>query len=570
MSNAKGRDDARGRIEFALLGMGEALNRGRYAVPLNQREYAWDETQVGALVSDFNDALGKNKSAYFLGTVVLTRGTEGVPEVADGQQRLATATIFLAAIRDWFHLNNEPEHANSIETEFLRKFDREARDYVPRLTLNVQDNEYFRRRVLSRPDSPERSYKSEGRSNDRINEAAQYIERFLSSRLKGLSKEHKASYLNNWVDFIEKTAQVIVLTVPEESDAFIIFETLNARALPTNQADLIKNYLFSQAKDRLNEAQQKWALMTGALETLEDEEITLIYLRNLLSSIYGLTRRREVFERVKGHVAGRSQALAFLDTLAEYATDYVAILTPDAPKWSAYSPSVGHSIRAMNVLGVAQIRPLMLAVARHFSVREGEKAFRMFVGWSVRFLVAGGGRGGVLEEAYAEQAKEVSEGNITTAAKLAHAMLPYVPTDAEFEAAFASVSVSKTSLARYYLRALELKVKGEPEPEWVPNEDKVINLEHIVPAEPGKQWKHIKPELVSTIYKRLGNMVLLQASKNNAIGNKPPAVKLPVLKASPYLLTKMVGEKNTWGVKEIDERQKALAKLAVKTWPATL
>ena len=49
------------------------------------------------------------------------------------------------------------------------------------------------------------------------------------------------------------------------------------------------------------------------------------------------------------------------------------------------------------------------------------------------------------------------------------------PTDAEFEAAFTTARVSKNYLARYYLRALELKQKGMAEPEWIPNDGVEIN-----------------------------------------------------------------------------------------------
>jgi hypothetical protein len=37
-------------------------------------------------------------------------------------------------------------------------------------------------------------------------------------------------------------------------------------------------------------------------------------------------------------------------------------------------------------LRVKQIRPLLFAVARHFDPIEADKAFRLFVSWSVRFL----------------------------------------------------------------------------------------------------------------------------------------------------------------------------------------
>ena len=38
-------------------------------------------------------------------------------------------------------------------------------------------------------------------------------------------------------------------------------------------------------------------------------------------------------------------------------------------------------------------------------------------------------------------------------------------------------------------------------------------------------------------------------------------------KNSTFSLTKEVANKATWGSKEIEDRQKELAKIAVKTWP---
>jgi hypothetical protein len=56
-------------------------------------------------------------------------------------------------------------------------------------------------------------------------------------------------------------------------------------------------------------------------------------------------------------------------------------------------------------------------------------------------------------------------------------MKSVVAADGEFQAKFATVTVSKVGLARYYLRVLERQVSGEPEPELVPNpNEEEINL----------------------------------------------------------------------------------------------
>jgi len=56
------------------------------------------------------------------------------------------------------------------------------------------------------------------------------------------------------------------------------------------------------------------------------------------------------------------------------------------------------------------------------------------------------------------------------------------------------------------------------------------------------------------------------------VGNSAFSEKKKLLKDSPFLLTSSLAESSlaeyrSWGIKEINERQKQLAKLAVQTWP---
>ena len=73
----------------------------------------------------------KGKDVYFLGIIVLTTTPKGILEVADGQQRLATTTIVLAAIRDIFlGIKVDDLGADSIERDFLFTIDIEARENI--------------------------------------------------------------------------------------------------------------------------------------------------------------------------------------------------------------------------------------------------------------------------------------------------------------------------------------------------------------------------------------------------------------------------------------------------------
>ena len=174
-------------IPFEYKGIGSILKANRLKVPLNQREYSWEEKQVVELFQDIGNAIHRRKPSYFLGTIVLARGTKNIPEIIDGQQRLATMSILLGAIRDYFFNKNDKTLQESVDNEFLTTIDRGQRERVPKLSLNIDDNEYFRRRIICLPDSKERKEIKEEKkeSHKRINSAAQKAIELLDSILKG-------------------------------------------------------------------------------------------------------------------------------------------------------------------------------------------------------------------------------------------------------------------------------------------------------------------------------------------------------------------------------------------------
>jgi hypothetical protein len=551
-------------IEFEHKGIGAVLAQNRLGVPLNQREYAWEDEHVQELFSDFAGAIENDRPTYFLGTIVLTSGGDE-PEVSDGQQRLATATILLTAIRDYLKAAKDYPRSSSIEQEFLKTTDFETTDTVPRLRLNVDDNEFFKRYIVEGDHSVLPSRESHKRIKVACDLATKHVQVILEPHQKQAAK---TATLQRWVKFIREGAQVVVLRVPDHLNAFVMFETLNDRGLKASQADLIKNYLLRLCgDDYIAEGQQKWAKMIAVLESIGHGDITVTYVHHLLITKQGPTKEREVLDRVRTLVNSRSKALQFLEEAAESADDYAALFNPLATKWNNYGTATRKHLSTINLdLRVEQIRPLMFAVARHFSVNEAKKAFRLFVYWSVRFLIVGG-RGGLLDRNYSVRAQEVSKQSIKNAAQLTTA-LDIIPSDVLFETSFSEVRISQDFIARYLLRALELKLKGDSEPENVPNdEESAINVEHILPEHPGSNWPNVDSEVASALYKRLGNMVLMQASKNSLIGNNSFSEKKKVLKESEFVLTSETAKQSQWEGTQIKQRQARLAKLAVQTWP---
>jgi hypothetical protein len=173
------------------------------------------------------------------------------------------------------------------------------------------------------------------------------------------AKDH-GDLLNSWVSFVEHRALVVLLKVPNDANAYKMFETLNDRGLRTSQADLIKNYLFGRSGERIQEVQARWAYMRGALESLEEENITIDFLRHALITIRRYTREAQVYEAVQDMVKAEQAAITFSSTLETLANAYVATVNPEHEKWNGYPDQVRKAIEVFNLLILNRFGPYYL------------------------------------------------------------------------------------------------------------------------------------------------------------------------------------------------------------------
>jgi hypothetical protein len=553
-------------IEFDVIGIAEMLSRDVFVVPSNQREYSWiSEIQVKSFMQDINNAMRDKSKTYFLGTVVLTKGNGDILEIADGQQRLSTTTMVISAIRDYFADKGYAKQVNSIESEFLSKYDREKDEDVPRLTLNVDDNHFFSNTVVFKKQS--RTIQVPARRSHKLIVSA-YDE--IKSSIKILVDQYgdinAKQQLNDIITYLRTKCMVVKLVVDSEETAFTLFETLNDRGLKTSQADLVKNYIFKLSDNRISEAQKLWSSMRGAVESISDrdDDITMEFLRIACCVLTGPTAKKDVFKTIQNISHGKSEVIQILTDIEKLSRDFAAVLNSDHQKWNSYPTDIRKSITTLNILGVAQIRPLLLATAMCFNEKNASDAFKMFLSWSVRFNISGVREGNVGDD-YSKLAFKIYSKEIKNTEQLRKEAEPMVIKDAEFKISFSTAKISIAKTARYYLRALELTAQGQPNPEFVPNDDKAINLEHIMPESPSEDWNLSQTDL-ETYCKRIGNLALMQADKNNKIGNLKFSDKKEIYKQSTFLLTSQIAELDKWDADAIDNRQKKMADLAVKTW----
>lgn len=566
-------------IGISREGLGHILQDNVLFVPTYQRSYAWKTEHVTALLEDVAGAILKKSQGgaaeYFLGSVVVIKkeDPDRSLEVVDGQQRLATTSIIIAAIRDYFFRMNDDEAATALEKTYLRWFDLVSREHPPRLRLNETDNDFYNATILARPRDRQKGVTATKTSHRRIAAAYRVASTYISKQAALYGKQDAAKKMVQWVDFLKDSAQVIRVTVQDDADAFVIFETLNDRGLELSTSDLLKNYLFGLSGTRVGETKERWLAMTGALETVTRREVTVDYIRQLWASIYGIIRKRELFYEIKKTVSNKQAAIDFATELADSAVLYAAILNPSHEVWGRYGTASKQAIATLRLLRMERVRTLLLAILKFFSDAELKISLQYLVAISVR-LIMGGQPGWTVETALAAAAVKVRSKDIKTASDLAKELSKIVPDDEEFERRFAVAHVTNAQLARYYLRSLEEAFIGDPCPIEVINErEDEVNLEHILP-EKGRDphWMHIPEDEAPSLARRIGNMTLVTAQANTVAANGPFSEKLAVYaKSNATRLTKHLAQKyagSVWGGRQINEWQSILAKLAVKAWPA--
>ncbi len=435
------------------------------------------------------------------------------------------------------------------------------------MTLNSTDHDLFRAIVTNGGEDnlPQPSLESQRLLLDAYSHARKYVDNIVSTHQL---RDH-GDRLNTWVTFLEARASVILLKVPDDSDAYRMFETLNDRGLRTSQADLIKNFLFGRAGDRITEVQNSWSFMRGTLETINERDITVTFLRQALILLHGHLRTSDVYSKVQETINSESSAVRFASDLDWLATTYAATLNPEHKKWNPLPPQAREAIRVFNVLNIRPLRPTVLASgARIADPTELANVLQFLLSLGVRLLIASSTRSQAVEMPLANAAHFLWTGAITTADQLRNSLKSITPSDRVFRTACETVRVWNARLARYYLRSLETAAKDEDEPWFIPIDDPtIVNLEHVLPKRPGTNWPLFNEDEVRLYSSRLGNLTLMHARENSTVRSGSFDEKKPLFSQSPYILTSQVARYPEWTVEAINARQVELAQLAPKAWP---
>ncbi|MGQ7848143.1 DUF262 domain-containing protein [Granulosicoccus sp. 3-233] len=550
------------QITIHLEGVGTVLKSRRFQVPTYQRGYAWEAEHVEALLADISDAITSKEKEYFLGSMVVTSANSKRLEVVDGQQRLTTVSLIILAIKEKFLQDKDHDVVASLNTDFLASSDRRTKEREPKLILNEVDNEIYQD-LIEDYDATINKKGVRRPSHKRLIAAAKQCSAYIQKVC--LNSKDSEEDLHTWLDYIEKQLKIIVVIAPDDSNAFVIFETLNDRGLDLAISDLVKNYLFHKSSEKIEETKNRWLSMVSTLESATDDPLIVAYIRHFSMAKYGLIREKDLFSLLKKKITSKRGALNYSTELADSVRGYSALINTDHDFWNTFPTGTSASVATFNLLGMTQIRPLLLAILDSFTSKQVAMAFKSLVAVAVRYQLVGGVGGGTLERLYSETAKAITEGKITKSLEVI-SELKTVPSDSAFEAAFAYATVSKPKVARYFLRELEI-AKSHLADDIIPDIDPTkVNLEHVLPQSPADGWKDFDEEEWRTYHKRLGNMAIMSSGSNSDIGNASFSKKKSAYKDSSFYFTEQLSSSPEWTKDKIESRQKEMAQVAVKHW----
>lgn len=223
-----------------------------YDIPRYQREYTWNQRDWANLYDDIT----QNDAGYFLGSFIVVNGTVNSKmdtihyEVIDGQQRLTTLSLFLAAL-----YARIMEHKDSIDDDMMLddirplrnrlilKSDKSMTRVIPQVqNHNLEDYRWILKEHIGL-DAVMQKPKFLGLR--KMSKAFNYFHDRLGEDVGGRDGIECVRCLLDICRLV-CSAVVVQITVDSHADAYTLFASLNNRGVPLSAVDLIKNMLLGK------------------------------------------------------------------------------------------------------------------------------------------------------------------------------------------------------------------------------------------------------------------------------------------------------------------------------------
>ena len=529
-------------------------------VPAYQRNFSWTISEINDLWDDLRGIIYESHDDYFLGSMVFIHKSDNSLEVVDGQQRLATVSLLLAAIRDGFKGVNDGPRSDHVEIQYLCSRDLKTMEASPKLSLNEMDNEIFTKIIeggLSIEDIKDLSKdKTIFESNRLI--AKTYITLYESVR-KGSSDFSDLDYMSNLVEAITENVSCIQIITNTEDSAYVLFETLNDRGLELTLSDMLKNFLFSKAGRRIEEAKHKWTETT----TLVGQRHLKTFIRHEWMSRFGQIREKQLYKKIKEQIRSNPKTIEYLDDLRDAAKVYDAIRNPEHDIWAEYGTKCRKLLEEVLLLGTVQCYPLIMSTY-FVKPRDMVSVLEWIVCLTVRYSIICAKGTGNLETTYARASSHMRQPDAKSR-EVKEIIMNIWPSDDEFKISFSEKTLTTPRIIKYMLAKIETHLSEDNS--LIPNPES-LTVEHILPKKPDKEWPQQFREdtFLTETCNRIGNLTILTDPMNRGAQSKGFANKKKIYAKSNYKITQQLLDYSEWNEETIFSRQKSLSDLAAKIW----
>lgn len=539
----------------------------QFVIPVFQRDYSWAEENCRQLWKDILlIAQAPGERGHFIGSVVYIQSGDSNAGFSrwlliDGQQRMTTLTLLMAALRDhiietgWSTDGDGPV-AKKIDAYFLRN-PLEDGEKAFKLQLRRHDNATLQAIIAGSalPDAPSANL----RENYEL--------------FRDLLKEADPAQVYAGIN---RLMLVDVTLERGVDDPQLIFESLNSTGVNLSASDLIRNFILMSLTEK--EQTRLYRDYWGKIEDLfrGSDRVFANFIRDYLalrSKSAKLERSDLVYTAFRRAFGGIGHDPAALEAL-------LVDLLRRARQYAAFAVGSGTDERAR---AFAQLRhladvPAILSM-RLLEVQEVNKtlpepqlleALRLIESYLLRRAVIGAqSRGYGLE--FAKLAYRIEDTQPLASLKAALARMPAAyafPENAEFERALLEGDLYHKRVCKQVLDGLENRDSKEQ------SDTSAYSIEHIMPQnekmpEPwrlmlGEGWKGVH----QTWLHRLGNLTL--TGYNSTYSDKPLAEKQTIehgFRQSSVRLNQDVRDATVWTEVQMRARGERLAARALDIWP---
>ncbi|MBN1668159.1 MAG: DUF262 domain-containing protein [Anaerolineales bacterium] len=528
-----------------------------YIVPVFQRYYSWGRDNWEQLWGDITELLENSQdnpaATHFLGTLVFVPESmqpDKAPtyQIIDGQQRMITLTLLLAALRNVASQYGFHELASEIQNTFLIH---QYKKGVERFRVYPRHRDRLDyERIITRESEPE----------NHVAEALNYFTRQLLA--DSTLSDEKA--LRSFFSLLTSSIEFVHITLSQENP-YRIFKSLNSTGVDLSEGDLIRNFVFMHVplaeQDEFDE--RHWKPLEKHFETAEgqvDGRALSAFFRDFLmhrGQYIPPAQTYQSFEARYSTVAFDPLALAQeLRRFAGY-YDQVRLVTPHP------SPLVHAALVKLAELETSTTYPLLLnLIARDLPPEQLAQAIEWLASFILRRFVCQ-----ETSRAYARwfvaACRELDEQPLDQLRMFLIAK--GFPADARFISQFVTFNLYGSRYTRAILARLE-RAQAHKEPADLSN----AQVEHILPQTLNTAWQaDLGPEaaeIQAQWLHTLGNLTL--SAYNPELSNSAFGVKKLAYAQSNIVITKALAQHKTWTQAEIQARGRRLAEQAASLWAA--